>query len=62
MRRTVDVNARNVFGESALHDAVLGGNPELVALLLEFGADPGAVDDNALRLSSWQPAPVATVW
>jgi ankyrin repeat protein len=38
----VDVNARNVFGESALHDACWVAI-ELVALLLEFGADPGAV-------------------
>jgi ankyrin repeat protein len=35
-----------VFGRSPLHDAVARGSDELVTLLLQYGAEPGATDDN----------------
>lgn len=39
----LDVNARNVFGMTALHEAALTGQDEVVRLLLEKGADVHAV-------------------
>lgn len=35
-----DVNAVNKDGGSALHDAVVRGNAEIVHCLLKYGADP----------------------
>lgn len=39
----LDVNARDVFGMTALHEAALAGQDEVVRLLLEKGADVHAV-------------------
>jgi ankyrin repeat protein len=38
-----DINARNIDGETALHLAV--HSPEIVALLLEAGAEPNVRDE-----------------
>ena len=37
-----DVNARDPFGYTPLHDSVLGDNAEIIQLLLDAGADPAA--------------------
>jgi hypothetical protein len=36
----LDVNARNNYGRTALHDAIKHRIPEVVKRLLEFGIDP----------------------
>jgi ankyrin repeat protein len=37
-----DIDARDPFGYTPLHDSVLGDNGEIIELLLDFGADPAA--------------------
>jgi hypothetical protein len=36
----VDLNWKNMIGETALHRACIAGSPKMVARLLELGADP----------------------
>eukprot|EP00746_Dinoflagellata_sp_MGD_P162352 gnl/MRDRNA2_/MRDRNA2_89881_c0_seq1.p1 gnl/MRDRNA2_/MRDRNA2_89881_c0~~gnl/MRDRNA2_/MRDRNA2_89881_c0_seq1.p1 ORF type:complete len:233 (+),score=64.82 gnl/MRDRNA2_/MRDRNA2_89881_c0_seq1:75-773(+) len=36
----VNINWKNLVGETALHRACIGGSPKMVARLLELGADP----------------------
>lgn len=61
-----DVNARDPFGYTPLHDSVLGNNPEIIQLLLDAGADPATRvkrgihhDHTALEIAriERQPAP-----
>jgi hypothetical protein len=49
-----DVNARNIVGETPLHDAAANGQSEVAALLIAGGADPVASDDDG-----WSPLMVA---
>jgi len=39
-----DINFKNEAEETALHKAVINGNPELIKLLVERGADPRSAD------------------
>jgi len=43
-----NVNARNVFGWTPLHDAVAGGNPHVVRILLVHGANPSVEDEDGV--------------
>ncbi|CAI5736919.1 unnamed protein product [Hyaloperonospora brassicae] len=47
-----DPNVRNVFGQTPLHVAAMGGYPEVVRALLERGADPIAQDRSGLTALS----------
>ncbi|RZB12768.1 hypothetical protein DRF75_02320 [Ehrlichia minasensis] len=53
-RSDVDVNRANVLGQTALHLAVEGGNPQIVNYLLKSGADVNRLDDrgNSVLFSS----------
>ena len=48
LAKGADANARDRNGGPALHWAVGGGKPDIVALLLAHGADVGARDHNGL--------------
>ncbi|WP_341808148.1 ankyrin repeat domain-containing protein [Wolbachia endosymbiont (group E) of Neria commutata] len=40
----IDINSKNILGQTALHIAVLSGNTKMVGYLLEEGADPSQQD------------------
>ena len=44
--KSADVNAKNVVGETPLHDAVGQGHKEIVELLIANGADVNAKNDD----------------
>ena len=43
-KRGLDLNRDQAVGSTPLHLAAIGGHPDIVALLCQFGADPCAVD------------------
>jgi ankyrin repeat protein len=49
--------SRNENHRTALHFAVLKNLPEMIALLLELGADPLAVDGSGLSVAAYATAP-----
>lgn len=46
LERGADVNARDIEGDTPLHDAVRRGNGAMVELLIRHGADASIKDDN----------------
>ncbi|WP_433521670.1 ankyrin repeat domain-containing protein [Nocardia pseudovaccinii] len=56
---TEDVNARDNHDWTPLHFAAQAGAPELVALLLDAGADIAAVTDKGMRRSTGRSCPRA---
>jgi len=47
----VDINARNIDGETPLHTAVFGGySPGIAELLIEYGADVNATMKTAFEV------------
>jgi len=48
LRYGADVNGRNIFEQTPLMAAAYTGQPEMVNLLLSFGADDSAVDWNGM--------------
>ncbi len=48
LKAGANVNARNRFLSTPLHDAVAGKNSHVVRILLRHGADPALEDDNGI--------------
>ena len=55
--RGAAIEARNTSGETALHQAVFGGDIQIVRFLLEHGADINACDG-----SGQTPSELGTAW
>ena len=52
LKRGVDVNAKNRFGSTALMEATMCGNLEVIQLLVKFGADPSMADNDGVACDS----------
>ena len=52
LKRGVDVNVKNRFGATALMEATMCGNLEVIQLLVKFGADPSMADNDGVTCDS----------